>query len=117
MIRSHPILAGEFLGNIDYIKPALSIARSHHENWDGTGYPQNLKGGQIPYHARIFSVVDNWDALTTDRSYRKAWSREKTINYLREQSGKKFDPEIVDVFITKVVMSAHIIEANLYALR
>jgi putative nucleotidyltransferase with HDIG domain len=117
MIRSHPILAGEFLGNIDYIKPALSIARSHHENWDGTGYPQNLKGGQIPYHARVFSVVDNWDALTTDRPYRKAWSREKTINYLREQSGKKFDPEIVDVFITKVVMSAQIIEANLYASR
>jgi putative nucleotidyltransferase with HDIG domain len=109
IIKSHPILAGEFLGNIDYIKPALSIAQSHHENWDGTGYPQNLKAEQSPLHARIFAVVDNWDALTTDRPYRKGWSREKTIKYLREESGKKFDPRIVDVFITKVVMADQII--------
>ena len=109
IIKSHPNLAGEFLGNINYIKPALSIAQSHHENWDGTGYPQQLKGEQIPLHARIFSVVDNWDALTIDRSYRKAWSYQKTINYLQEQSGKKFDPRIVDVFITKVVMADQII--------
>lgn len=104
IIKSHPDHAQELLGNIDYIKPALSIARSHHENWDGTGYPQKLKEEQIPLHARIFSVVDNWDALTTDRPYRKAWSVEKTIQYLREQRGKKFDPKIVDVFITKVAM-------------
>jgi putative nucleotidyltransferase with HDIG domain len=102
IIRSHPNRAEEFLGNIDYIKPALSIARFHHEHWDGTGYPQKLSGEQIPLHARIFSVVDNWDALTTDRPYRKAWPREKAIDYLREQSGKKFDPNIVDVFITTV---------------
>lgn len=105
LIRSHPTLAGEFLDNIDYIQPALSIAQSHHENWDGTGYPKRLEGEQIPLHARIFAVVDNWDALTTDRPYRKAWSYEKTRDYLREQSGKKFDPKIVDVFITEVVMA------------
>lgn len=105
LIKSHPTLAGEFLGNIDYIQPALSIARSHHENWDGTGYPEKLEGEQIPLHARIFAVVDSWDALTTDRPYRKAWSNQTTINYLREQSGKKFDPKIVDLFITKVVMA------------
>ena len=105
IIRNHPNRAEEFLGNIDYIKPALSIARSHHEHWDGTGYPRKLIGEQIPLHARIFSVIDNWDALTTDRPYRKAWPREKAIHYLREQSGKKFDPTIVDVFITKVALA------------
>ncbi|HZJ23173.1 MAG TPA: HD-GYP domain-containing protein [Anaerolineales bacterium] len=102
IIKNHPNLAEQLLGNIQYIRPALAIARFHHENWDGTGYPRKLKQEQIPFHARMFSVVDNWDALTTDRPYRKAWSREKTISYLREQSGKKFDPAIVDVFITKV---------------
>lgn len=105
LIKSHPTLAGEFLGSIDYIRPALSIARSHHENWDGTGYPEKLEGVEIPLHARIFAVVDNWDALTTDRPYRKAWSHLKTINYLKEQSGKKFDPKIVDVFITEVILA------------
>jgi putative nucleotidyltransferase with HDIG domain len=105
IIKSHPNRAEEFLGNIDYIKPALSIARSHHENWDGTGYPRKLMGEQIPLHARIFSIVDNWDALTTDRPYRKAWPREKAIAYMREQSGKKFDPNLVDVFITKVTLA------------
>ena len=108
IIKSHPNLAEELLGNIDYIKPALSIARSHHENWDGTGYPRKLKGEQIPLHARIFSVVDNWDALTTDRPYRKAWSSEKAIDYMQEQSGKKFDPQIVDVFITKVAITDYL---------
>ena len=105
IIKSHPALAEELLGNIEYVKPALSIPRSHHENWDGTGYPRKLKGEEIPFHARIFTVVDNWDALTTDRSYRKAWSHEKTISYMREQSGKRFDPKIVDVFITKIVIA------------
>lgn len=103
VIKRHPHTAQELLGNIDFIRPALAIPRSHHENWDGTGYPQQMKGEQIPVHARIFSVVDNWDALTTDRPYRKAWSAEQSIAYLREQSGKKFDPHIVEVFITHVV--------------
>ena len=108
IIKSHPVLAEELLGNIEYIKPALSIPRSHHENWDGTGYPQKLRGEEIPFHARLFSVVDNWDALTTDRSYRKAWSREKTISYMQEQSGKRFDPKILDVFITKVAAASEL---------
>ncbi|HET9909498.1 MAG TPA: HD-GYP domain-containing protein [Anaerolineales bacterium] len=105
IIKSHPALAEELLGNIEYLKPALSIPRAHHENWDGTGYPRKLIGEEIPFHARLFTVVDNWDALTTDRSYRKAWSREKTINYMREQSGKRFDPKIVDVFITHIALA------------
>ena len=103
VIKSHPQLAEELLGNIDYLKPAMAIPRSHHENWDGTGYPLQLQGQEIPLPARIFAVADNWDALTTDRPYRSAWSREKTSAYLREQRGKKFDPQIVDVFLTQVV--------------
>jgi len=100
VIKSHPQYAKDLLGSIHYLKPALTIPYSHHENWDGTGYPQQLKGEEIPISARIFTVVDNWDALTSDRPYREAWSREKTSDYLREESGKKFDPKIVDAFIT-----------------
>ncbi len=109
IIKRHPDYAKDLLGNISYLKPALTIPCSHHENWDGTGYPQQLKGEGIPLSARIFSVVDNWDALTTDRPYRKAWSREEAINYMREQSGKKFDPKIVDVFITQVAIADRIV--------
>lgn len=104
IIKGHPDYARELLGNINYLKPALTIPCSHHENWDGTGYPQQLKGEEIPVSARIFSVVDNWDALTSDRPYREAWSREKTSNYLREQSQKKFDPKIVEVFLTMMTI-------------
>jgi putative nucleotidyltransferase with HDIG domain len=103
IIRQHPRLALEMLRDIDYLQPAVSIPYSHHENWDGTGYPQGLRGEAIPLSARIFSVVDNWDALTSDRSYRDAWSVEKTIGYIKEQSGKKFDPQVVDVFLRQVI--------------
>ncbi len=99
IINQHPTYAFEMLKDIEYLRPALAIPYSHHENWDGSGYPQGLKGEAIPLLARIFAVVDNWDALTTDRPYRKAWSQERTIAYLKEQRGKKFDPLIVDVFI------------------
>jgi putative nucleotidyltransferase with HDIG domain len=104
IIKSHPEYARELLGNISYLKPALTIPASHHENWDGTGYPQGLKGEQIPVSARIFTVVDNWDALTSDRPYRAAWSPERTLEYISEQSGKKFDPKIVEIFLE---MMAH----------
>lgn len=103
IIRQHPRLALEMLRDIEYLQPAVSIPYSHHENWDGTGYPQGLRGEAIPLSARIFSVVDNWDALTSDRSYRNAWSVEKTIGYIKEQSGKKFDPQVVDVFLHRVM--------------
>jgi putative nucleotidyltransferase with HDIG domain len=102
IIRKHPLVAEELLGNIDFLQPALSIPRAHHENWDGSGYPRRLAGEEIPLHARLFAVVDNWDALTSDRPYRKAWSREQTIAYLQEERGRKFDPQIVDVFIANV---------------
>jgi len=86
------------LGGIDYLRPALDIPLYHHEKWDGTGYPKGLKGNEIPLGARIFAVVDVWDALTTDRPYRLAWSREKTLDYLRSLSGIQFDPDVVNVF-------------------
>jgi putative two-component system response regulator len=97
-MRQHPQLAYDMLFPIAYLHPALDIPYCHHEKWDGTGYPRGLKGEDIPLPARLFAVVDVWDALTSDRPYRPAWSAEKALAYIREQSGKHFDPEIVDLF-------------------
>ena len=97
-MRQHPGKAREILSTIPFLEPALEIPYCHHENWDGSGYPLGLKGEEIPLFARIFSIVDKWEALTSDRPYRKAWTREQTLAYLRENSGKLFDPEIVDAF-------------------
>jgi putative two-component system response regulator len=88
------------LAPIPFLRPALDIPYCHHEKWDGTGYPQGLKGEEIPLAARVFTVVDVWDALTSDRPYRDAWSEEETLAYLREQAGKHFDPRVVDIFLT-----------------
>ncbi len=99
IMNRHPIYAYEMLKDLEPLRPALAIPLYHHENWDGTGYPEGLKGEEIPLPARIFAVADNWDALTTDRPYRKAWPKEKALEYLKEQSGKKFDPHVVDIFI------------------
>jgi len=87
------------LSPIPYLRQALDIPLYHHEKWDGTGYPHGLKGEQIPLPARLFSVVDVFDAVTSDRPYRPAWSREKALDYIRDQSGKHFDPNIVGEFI------------------
>jgi PAS domain S-box-containing protein len=100
LMRQHPLHAYEMLKDIDYLRPALDIPRFHHEKWDGSGYPQGLKGEEIPLAARIFAIVDVWDALLSDRPYRDAWSRQKTIAYLREESGKHFDPAIVQIFMS-----------------
>ena len=98
IMRKHPQLAYDMLYPIEYLRPALEIPLSHHEKWDGTGYPRGLKGEEIPLAARLFAVVDVWDALTSDRPYRPAWSEEEALNYIREQSGKHFDPQVVDLF-------------------
>jgi len=102
VMRQHPVFAYEMLKEIDYLKPALDIPHFHHERWDGSGYPEGLKGEEIPLVARIFAVVDIWDALTSDRPYRGAWSQEKTRQYLRDQAGKELDPEIVRVFLALI---------------
>lgn len=99
IMRRHPELAYEMLNPIEYLRPALDIPYCHHEDWDGRGYPRGLKGEEIPLAARIFAAVDVFDALTSDRPYRAAWSVTKTMAYIREQAGKRFDPRVVDVFI------------------
>ena len=99
VMKKHPSLAYEMLSPIRYLRQALDIPYCHHEKWDGTGYPRGLKGEQIPLAARIFAVADVWDALTSDRPYRKAWSEEKTIEHIQSGSGAHFDPQVVQTFL------------------
>lgn len=98
IIRKHPVYAYELLSPIAYLQPALDIPYCHHEKWDGTGYPRGLKGQEIPLAARLFSVADVWDAIRSNRPYRAAWPLERARRYIKEQSGKHFDPEVVEVF-------------------
>ncbi|MEW6405367.1 MAG: HD domain-containing phosphohydrolase, partial [Chloroflexota bacterium] len=98
-MRKHPQYAFDLLYPIHYLRPALDIAYCHHEWWDGSGYPTGLKGNKIPLAARIFAVVDVWDALLSDRPYRSAWGRERVIDHIRSLSGKQFDPEVVEAFL------------------
>jgi response regulator RpfG family c-di-GMP phosphodiesterase len=99
IMRRHPLIAVELLTSISHLGPALAIPRSHHEKWNGTGYPDNLAGKNIPLAARLFAIVDVYDALTSDRPYRNAWSQADTMKYIRDQSGVHFDPDIVSAFI------------------
>jgi len=99
IMKKHPTYAYEMLLPITYLRPALDIPYCHHEKWDGTGYPCGLKGESIPIAARIFSVADVWDALRSDRPYRKAWPDEKVRDYIKEHSGDYFDPKVVEVFL------------------
>ncbi len=102
LMKMHPTYAYNMLKNVTYLAPALDIPYSHHEKWDGSGYPQGLKGIRIPITARIFAVIDVWDALTSDRPYRKAWSQENTLQYIKDNAGIHFDPDIVDAFINMI---------------
>jgi putative nucleotidyltransferase with HDIG domain len=99
LMKRHPFLAYEMISPIHYLRRAVDIPYCHHEKWDGTGYPRGLTGEQIPVAARLFAVVDMWDAITSDRPYRPAWSRERALAYIREQSGKHLDPEVVLAFL------------------
>jgi response regulator RpfG family c-di-GMP phosphodiesterase len=98
-MQTHPRLAFEMLSSIPYLTPALDIPYYHHEKFDGTGYPQGLKGKDIPLSARIFAVVDVWDALLSELPYRDAWTKDATLQYIKDQSGKHFDPDIVKKFL------------------
>ncbi len=98
IMRKHQQYAYDLLHPIRYLRPALDIPRYHHERWDGTGYSLGLKGEQIPLAARLFAVVDVWDALRSDRPYRRAWPEEKVREYIRDQAGKHFDPWVVELF-------------------
>lgn len=99
IMRKHPLFAYELLSPISYLHSALDIPYCHHEKYDGTGYPRGLKGEQIPLAARIFSIVDVWDALRSDRPYRPAWTKEKTLEHIKSLSGLDFDPKIVENWI------------------
>lgn len=101
-MRKHPAYAYEMLSPISYLHPALDIPFCHHERWDGSGYPRGLKGEEIPLIARLFAIVDVWDALCSDRPYRKQLPKKEVINYLREKSGELFEPRLVDVFLAVV---------------
>jgi HD-GYP domain-containing protein (c-di-GMP phosphodiesterase class II) len=99
IMRRHPGIAVDLLSSVSYLTPALEIPHWHHEKWDGTGYPDKLSGEGIPFAARLFALVDVYDALTSNRPYRGAWSKEETLGYIENQSGKQFDPILVPKFI------------------
>jgi PAS domain S-box-containing protein/putative nucleotidyltransferase with HDIG domain len=99
IMKKHPFHAYQMLSEIEYLRPALDVPYCHHERWDGSGYPRGLTGEAIPFAARIFAVVDVWDALQSNRPYRPAWSEKKAIQYLKDQAGIEFDPLVVEAFM------------------
>jgi HD-GYP domain-containing protein (c-di-GMP phosphodiesterase class II) len=106
-MKLHPVYAFEWLSRIEYLRPALEIPHYHHERWDGSGYPEGLRGKDIPLAARIFSVVDVWDALTHARPYRPAWDESEALEYLRANSGLLFDPRVVVAFLAMCEEGVH----------
>lgn len=100
IMRKHPIYAYDWLTPIEFLKAALDIPYYHHEQWDGSGYPRGLRGEEIPLFARLFAIVDVWDALSSDRPYRAALPEAEVIAYLKGQAGKHFDPHLVEIFLT-----------------
>lgn len=102
IMRMHPQYAYDLLKPIEYLKPAIAIPYCHHEKWDGTGYPRGLKGESIPLAARIFSVIDVWDALRSDRPYRPAWPVQKVVDYIKSLRGAHFDPNVADAFLEMI---------------
>jgi len=102
IMRRHPGIAVDLLSPVTYLAPALDIPHWHHEKWNGTGYPDQLSGNQIPFSARLFALVDVYDALISDRPYRSAWSRSEAIQYIESQSGQHFDPKIVPEFLDMI---------------
>lgn len=108
IMKMHPVFAYEMLSQIQYLKPALEIPCYHHEKWDGSGYPSGLSGKDIPLSARIFAIVDVWDALNSCRPYRpEPWPQEKIIAYIMEQSGKHFDPAVVNAFLGMISINGY----------
>ncbi|HEX9995556.1 MAG TPA: HD domain-containing phosphohydrolase [Abditibacterium sp.] len=106
VMKKHPVYALELLSRIEYLRPALEIPYSHHEKWDGSGYPRGLEGEQIPLAARIFAIIDVWDALCSDRPYRKGWPLQRVLEHIKEGAGTHFDPQIVEVFLRMQSFSA-----------
>jgi len=99
VMRQHPAIAYEMLAPIPFLGPALDIPYCHHERWDGSGYPRRLKGEEIPFTARLFAVIDVYDALCSERPYRESWTKEQALDYLRANAGIQFDPQAVSAFL------------------
>src|SRR5262249_31122303 len=99
IVQQHPDYGFGILAPIVYLRPALDIPYCHHERWDGTGYPRGLRGDVIPISARLFAVVDSWDALRTEKPYRAAWTDAAALAYLRANAGTQFDPTMVKLFV------------------
>lgn len=112
VIQKHPQYTYDLFFAISGFESLLEIAYCHHEKWDGTGYPRRLKGEKIPLNARLFAVVDVWDALTSDRCYRSAWSDQKAYKHILQQSGTHFDPIIVKAFVDNFHLFAHASETQ-----
>lgn len=102
IMRKHTEYALDVLQPIEYLKNSLDVPYYHHEKWDGSGYPKGLKAEEIPLAARVFAIVDVWDALTSDRPYRKAWPQERALEFLQQQAGKHFDPRLLEIFLTMI---------------
>lgn len=102
IMRLHPVYAYQLLHPIKYLRPALDIPHNHHEKWDGTGYPRGLRGEEIPLAARLFAAVDVWDALRSDRPYRKGWPAAQVLDHIARLRGTHFDPEVVDIFLEHI---------------
>ena len=97
-VHQHPLWGAEILKPIKTLQPVIPAIKHHHENYDGSGYPDGLKGESIPFYARILRVIDSFDAMTTTRPYRRAQSREKALEEITKYSGQQYDPKIVDAF-------------------
>jgi|GEM_PF-1353341 HD-GYP domain-containing protein (c-di-GMP phosphodiesterase class II) len=102
VMKLHPTMAFEMLSDIPFLKPSMDIPYNHHERWDGDGYPRGLEKTEIPIAARIFSIIDIFDALTSDRIYRTAWKSEEALAYIKKETGTRFDPEIVQAFLDMI---------------
>jgi putative nucleotidyltransferase with HDIG domain len=117
IMRQHPLYGYEMLKPIEFLKPALSVVRSHHEKWDGSGYPDGLAGETIPLFARIFAVADVWDSLTHARPYKAAWSKEDSRKFIVSQSGIHFDPQVIKIFLEIIKKDEYQLEGSFPALK
>src|SRR4029453_8336488 len=98
-MKMHTIIGADMLSNVDFRYPVVPIVRHHHERWDGRGYPDGLKEDAIPVTARILTLVDNYDALRSDRPYKTGMTREQALEYIKQNAGKFFDPSLVEIFL------------------
>lgn len=99
LMQTHPLVARDILNDIEFLRPCIDIPYQHHEKWDGSGYPQGLKGEEIAFAARLFAIVDVWDAISHPRVYKEAWPEQDVLDYIESESGKSFDPAVVRLFI------------------